>query len=133
MLTKLKNEIGGAMLAVLLLVPVISAGSLAVYMMAKTSTNTTMLAALEENGIFASVSVADVFVAEVMNDAAKRDQLWGTAEGAYVPGYSEGSPAALPRSGRSRYRELTILYTVKKLPAGELAEGAEANTIAVEI
>jgi len=133
MLTKLKSEIGGAMLAVLLLVPVITAGSLAVYLMATTSTNTTMHAALEEDGIFSSSSVADVVVGTIMNNSVLRTQMKDTAEGSYLPGLGAEGAVTLSRTGTSRYRNMVTLYKVKKLQSNEFAEGVEPNTIALEI
>ena len=122
------------MLAAMLLIPVLSVGTLAIHKMANNSANITMMAAMEEDGQFSSYSIADSVVGEIISDSAKRD-LVATASPGYLSTFGDtDNPGTLVRSGGGgRYQNMTALYTVRKLTSSDLAEGAEANTIALEI
>ncbi|MFH2123748.1 MAG: hypothetical protein ABIJ50_09750 [Pseudomonadota bacterium] len=134
MLKRLQGNNGGAMLAALILMPVLAAGSLAAYQMANKSATVTMMAAMEEDAVFSSESVVDILIGDISNNAGKRDQIVDAAADAWLFNTSTTTPATLIRQDTSpRYEKLATLYTVKKLPQSAMAEGAEANTIAIEI
>lgn len=134
MLNKLKENNGGAMLAALILIPVLAAGSLAAYQMANKSATVTMKAAMEEDAIFSSESVADILIGQITSDPAKRDQIVKAAADAMLFSTSTITPGTLTRKDPNpRYEKIATLYTVKKLPQSAIAKEAEANTIAIEI
>jgi hypothetical protein len=139
MLKIVRKDNGGAMLAALILMPVLAAGSLAAYQMANKSAMVTMMAAMEEDAIFASDSVANILVGQILQTGATGDnyrrEIVQSADGAWLFNHSANAPATLNRDANAdfRYDNLSTLYTVKKLPQTALVGGAEANTIAVEI
>lgn len=133
MLKCLKKEQGGAMIAALLLMPVVAAGTMAAYQVANKSANVTLMSAMEEDAVFSSESLAESIIGQIVNNANKRTEVAHAGTG-YILNTSDSNPGTMSRTGANpRYQKISSLYTVKKLPQNKIVPGAEANTIALEI
>lgn len=141
-----KNERGGALLAVLLLIPVMTVGGLVSYKIANTSADQSMRATLNENATFSATNVSEIILANIVNDSDVRDAVVTTSVGSYIQddvlGYcedGEDEESATACTGAAlfdrqtddpRYKNISTLFLTKRV---EPLPDAEPNTIAIEI
>jgi hypothetical protein len=152
MKTKKKSERGGALLAVLLLIPVMTVGGLVSYKIANNSSDQSMRATLNENATYSASNVSEIVLATIVDDIKVRDAVVNTAVGAYVNnedlgfcdadevGLEEGdddfanacagAPTFDNQTDDRRYKNITTLFLTKRV---EPLEDAEPNTIAIQI
>jgi len=121
---------GGAILAVLLLIPILTAGGIAVYKMSNLGSNTSLQAAGEEHAFFAAEGAMETIIGEVLNEESKKRAVEEAEEGSYVTGLgTDSNPRTFSLSGR-RYGAMTALFVTKKVRPDD---DAPPNTIALEI
>jgi hypothetical protein len=105
--------------------------------MANKSATVTMMAAMEEDAVFSSESVTDILIGQIAQSGtvgvAKRDEIVKSLDNAMLFGTSTPQPLTRDQNTAPRYKNLTTKYTVKKLPQAALVDGAEVNSIAIEI
>ena len=146
----IEKEKGGALLAVLLLIPVFTVGGLASYKMANNSAEMTTSAALEADALFSAENVSEKILAEIVNGPALQTEIINAAEGGYIKGASACQTAEDEQNGENdpikeacagdttytrrqadpRYQNITTQYMTKKVTP---LSDADPDTIAVEI
>lgn len=107
------NSRGGAMLAVLIIVPVIVAMGLAMHYVAGNQAGATMSRAADSEAMYAAEGAAEKYLADITSDSAKMTAFINAKEGDYV-----SRPLELQGIGAdsSRYRyPFKIIYAITKV------------------
>jgi hypothetical protein len=105
------NSRGGAMLAVLIVVPVIAAMGLAMHYAAGNQAGATMSKAADSEAMYAAEGAAEKFLADITSNSAKMADFINAKEGDYV-----SAPVELKDMGSSHYRyPFKIMYAITKV------------------